>query len=720
MKKLRKYMERKVKKLSIFILVLIFLLPCAILWGCGAQVQTLAFSETNKTILVNESYTLNTTVTPEIENVVITYSVADITVAQILPNGKSVLGIGEGQTKVYATSENGIVAEMTLNVIQERTPLSTPTGLTFDGNTRTLRWISVLSAYSYEVTVSIGEVSGTFETFTNRFLFDDFELDYEEYTEYEFSVEAKPSPTSKIYTNSLESEIYTFKQTLSVQELRYDNENIIFEYDTALLDLDETGDLSFELAILKDNEEIINEEFLEEDLVNDEITFHFLPTEAGQYTIRVYAKSENLEDSIIKEIQAVKLITPQISSDGESVEIIGSTGTSLKYFKIVDDVTEEITVDDLIIGTLLSGEEVTYEAYSYKQNIGNIFYINSGIASFTIKKLETPENVKIEKISGDNNSVEISWDAEYEIDDYKIYVNDSIVTGSLPSTIGGINSVTLSNIFDNAGIYTIQIVTSKNAGELFYLDSDISLEVSAIKLAVPELEYDQLSNSFELTSPDYNIGAEFNFYATLGEYEFNLSETILDNESLYNLSGLNLSTSGTYQTTSSVTRETITDTTVYLDSEIKLFNVNKLSTPELTYQYNISNVLTIVWDRIENAGYLIQVKNITRNIEVTLSGSSITQNGDLVSIDLNNLENGNQYEIYVTAISLNNFSILDEIPTQFLSSEKATLAIYKLEEPVVTITSKDIGTISFDWEEIDSANSYDIYIDGNKIETIAG
>ena len=706
------------KKLSKYFLVLIFLLPCVILWGCGAQVQTINFSETSKTISVDEIYELNTSIVPEIENVVITYSVADTTIAQILPNAR-VLGVKEGQTKIYATAENGVIAEMTLNVVLEKTQLSTPTGFIFDGNQRILRWINVLNAYSYEVTITNGEENETFETFSNNFSFDDFDLVYEEYTEYEFSVMAKPSPTSKIYLSSSTSETYTFKQVVSVNELRYETENIIFEYDVSLIDLDETGELLFNLTIINNNVEVANEDFSLDDLTDNEISFNFIPLQAGQYTVKVYVEAEEIEKSITKEIQLVKLVAPIISSNGLLIQVSGGLGESLKYFKTIDDDRQEITTSGLVIGELPSGQEVLYEAYSYRQNTTGIFYIDSDISSFIVKKLETPENVKIEKI--DNNSIKISWDTDYEISNYEIYVNDEIIQANSISTINQTYYATYADIFDESGIYTIYLKTKKTNDEnYFYLKSNKSAEMTIIRFSAPEIEYDQLSNRFILTSPNYNMGANFNFNVVYGEENFNLTnEVIAENEELYNLSGLNINLAGICETTSRVSRESITDTTVYLDSEVTLFNVNKLETPELSYLYE-NNLLRVLWDKIEDAGYLVQIKNITTNSEVTLSGSSITEAGNTVSIEINNLENGNQYEIYVQAISLINFGIQNEVPTQFLSSAKATLSLNKLSEPIITITGKDIGSITFDWDDINNATAYDVYVDGIKIETIAG
>src|SRR5574344_2258422 len=128
------YMERKVKRFGILILVFILLLPCAMFLGCGIQVQSLSFDESDKTILIDETFNLNVVSQPEIEDLSITYSVADSTIAYILPDGKTVLGIKEGQTKIYARSTNGIIAEMNLTVAKEKVALSKPVGLSFNGN----------------------------------------------------------------------------------------------------------------------------------------------------------------------------------------------------------------------------------------------------------------------------------------------------------------------------------------------------------------------------------------------------------------------------------------------------------------------------------------------------------------------------------------------------------------------------------------------------------
>lgn len=702
------------KKLSKYLLILIFLLPCVILWGCGAQVEAINFSEKNKTIFVDEIYELETTITPEIENAVIIYSVADATIAQILPNAK-VLGVKEGQTKIYATAENGVVAEMTLKVVSEKTQLSTPTGFIFDGNQKILRWINVLNAYSYEVTISNGEESETFETFTNSLSFDNFELPYEEYTEYEFSVIAKPSPTSKRYIKSSTSEIYTFKQVLSVSGLRYENGNIIFEYDTDLIDLDETGNISFNLTILNNNTEVVSEDFSLEDLTDNEITFNFTPSQAGQYTVKVYVEAEEMAKSIVKEIKLVKLAAPTMLSNGLLIQVSGGFGESLKYFKTVDNDRQEITSAGLVIGTLESGQEILYEAYATRGNTTGVFYIDSEVSSFTVKKLETPTNVKIEKI--DNNSIKISWDTDYDISNYEIYVNDEVTLPNETSIINQTYYAIFTNIFNEPGIHTIYLKTKRSEDTNYlYIKSDKSEEMTVIRLAAPEIEYDQLSNRFILNSSNYNIGATLNFNAVYGASEFNLEEIIEENEEFFTLSGLNINVAGICETTSSVSRESISDTIVYLDSAETLFNINKLENPELSYSYQ-NNALRVQWNKIENAGYFVQIKNITNNSEVTLSGTSITTIGNTVSIEINNLENGKQYEIYVQAFSSKSFETQNQILTQFLNSAKSTLSISKLAEPILTIAEKDIGTITFDWDDVDNATAYDIYLDGLKIDT---
>ena len=99
-------------------------------------------------------------------------------------------------------------------------------------------------------------------------------------------------------SNSLQSSVYSFKQVLSVSSLTYEDEEIIFEYDASLVDLEESGIISFMFSIIKDGVSILSTEYPVSSLVDDKVALTYVPTEAGQYNVKVYVKSANLEDSI--------------------------------------------------------------------------------------------------------------------------------------------------------------------------------------------------------------------------------------------------------------------------------------------------------------------------------------------------------------------------------------------------------------------------------------
>ncbi len=702
------------KKLyKILSLIIILLVPCAIFFGCGAKVQSITFTESTKTILVDETYKLEVVIDPIIENAKITYSIADTTIAYLLPNGETVLGLKEGQTKIYARSDNGIIAEMTLSVVSQRTPLSTPTGFIFEKETKTIKWIAVLNAYSYEVSLLDDGQVRKYEVFNNSFCLEDFEL-YNEYTEYNIQVVAKPSPTSKVYFNSASSETFSLKQIYAVSNLTYLNNKIEFTYNLASLNLQETGQIFFNLEILKDGESVVRTTINSTNLENNKTYFSYVPNLSGEYIVKVYASCENLQSSKTNEIKIVKLAKPLITTDGTVVNVSGEENALVKYFKILDGISQEISADDLTVDELENGQEVVYEAYSYMQNNQNVYYLNSDIATFTIKKLEAPENIIIENISGNKNSVKIIWGAFFPIDDYIIYVNGQATSKTSYALEEDLYKVVISN-FNEEGIYRIQIVTHKNDIEgIKYLDSISSEELTVVKLAKPNVQYDELSKKFILTSSEINLGATFNFNANYNNQEFTLVNELISNETKqFTLAGLNID-EGICATISNVSRISGSNKLVYLDSENCLFNLEKLVTPELSYTYsNQTNGKVIVsWPEIENTGlYLIQIKNITNNVLETYSGSSITQNNGIVSIEIDLFENGKDYEIYIKALPLTTNKTEAGVKTQFIESEISTLRISRLDSPNLEITGKAEKAISFAWEAVEGATAYDIYMD---------
>lgn len=706
------------KKINILLLVLILLMPLTILFGCDQKSSTIAFWEDNATVWVDETYDLKILFEESGRKETVTYSVADENVAYLIPGQDKILALKDGQTKVFARSKSGNVAEMTVTVVSEKLNLLTPSGLTFDLETQKLRWFPVLNAYSYDVVVwNNGEVK-RYETFSHELSFQSLNIDYSEDTRYEFAVTANASPNSKTYITSFQSGRYFFKQVRAVSNLRYEDQAIHFKYELTEEDLDEMGVVQFQLNVLKEGDVVISRTFSNIHLIGDEISFDFLPTEAGEYIVKVFVGSENLAMSRTKEIQVIKLMAPRLTVEDGSVFAEGEAGSS---FKVIENSEEkDLPVEGVMIPDLLSGEESVYEAHAYRADEGDRYYIDSESTELIVKKLETPTDVQLKGIVDDIKGIEINWNSLYTYDKYTIKVFDEALNDITPARITfsisqSTNIAKIEDFFSNSGTYAIQLQARKVAEEnVFYLSSEI-VEKNVVKLSAPEIEYTILKE-FKIISAPINIGAKLNLIAFYKDSEYKLfdSEEIISEDTYKGISGLEID-SGVCVTESYMSRDAEEDT-FYLKSETRFFNINKIDQPILAYEYNNSKLI-LSWDRIDDAeGY--EIKSSKNNSIPILYTGTITERDGKMLIEVSNLEDGADYEITVKA-KRSYASLEDGIHVQYLDSEISEIEIKRLSRPNITSTSKKINEITFHWEPIDEIAGqgiyYEIYIGNEKV-----
>jgi hypothetical protein len=703
------------RKLKIFLLMMIVILPCAILFGCVAQQNTISFPQQNKTILVDQTYDLEVSFGKYTENV--KYSVADKAVAIILPNGRTVLGIKQGKTKIYARTDSGAVAEMLLTVNNQKTQLSAPVGLSFNGETRTLSWVNVLNANSYDVRVSTNGEVKNYEVLSNSFSFDNVDLNYIEYQEYIFEVRAKASTTSIAFLNSQFSQPLTYKQLPSVQNLRYDIENgkIIFDYDDEWIDLEyaETG--HFVLNILKDGQIISYANIALDNLVGGEIQFNFVPVDSGNYSVRVYVSSNQVTDSIVKEIQIIKLAAPALIYNGGYIEVQAESGTLLKYFKTVDGLRSEIGVGGLSIGDLADGDVVVVETYAYRQSSPTTFYINSDLASITIEKLLPLENLRLEKGNG-NNSFKVVWDHREGVECLATFLDGVRIEQYIVEEHNGyyILEVPFTESFTRLPFY-VYAYKDNEPGKVYIKSSSTMLEV--MKLNKPNVEYEESTGKFKINNSELNIGSRLEFQA---EYQSILYELaggleITNLQHTVTLSGLNVNQAGVYEIKTHVTRMSSAHV-LYLDSNEMQFNIIKLSNPALDYTYS-GDDLIVSWAKVPGANlYEILLKNITSNITIPYDDFNMTESNGIVSIQISNLGNATEYEVWVRALSLMEF---DQAGNKIIKSENSILEIIRLAAPSVTV-EKEGTDLEFAWQPVANATSYDIYLDGQFLISTTG
>lgn len=105
-----KQIVHKTKLMKKVVMLTSLVLLCVLLFsGCTPKVESMQFSTSSKSILIDESFTLKVKIEPEkisVDEIAISWTTSDPAVATVI-NG-TVKGIGVGTASISAKSENGI------------------------------------------------------------------------------------------------------------------------------------------------------------------------------------------------------------------------------------------------------------------------------------------------------------------------------------------------------------------------------------------------------------------------------------------------------------------------------------------------------------------------------------------------------------------------------------------------------------------------------------
>ncbi|MBO4412498.1 MAG: hypothetical protein J5779_00580 [Clostridia bacterium] len=681
------------QKFNRFLIIFVLIFVGFIFASCSNTPAEFNINISSINLLVDERYEIELENIDSKEIASLDFSFSNSEIAYVIPGTSTVVGLKSGTTVLYVSSGE-ISKNITINVLDKKQKLNSPSGLNLNRQSGKIEWINMPAAFKYNLNIKAEDFETTISTANNYVEISEIEnFEILPNKQIFLTVQALPAENEKnVYDTSDWSKQVCYCELPAVSNLAFNttSSEIAFSYDEDS-SVFNGNEVYFYVTISGPKSDLIR--ILKNETNEYSLIYNF--EENGQYTVSVKALLYGRNTSLSKSFNVVKLQNLELSQNETNVvcEAFEENSNACVVAGEETFVDKKIELD----GENLINKTLTYYAVAKNSKISgetDVYYLNSNVLSKTVKKLDVVSNFNVSKLT--NTSISLEWEKR-DGESYLIFENNKTVDLEQKEN-GQFLRAIKQNISDGENFEYFIVATKQQTENEFYLDSNKTISKQVHKLSTPQIEFNTQTNEINYSILEEDLNSDLLIKINSGLYQIKLTSAAGSFE-------IKNSYLSAQENSLRINLNKDAENVLYLPSSIQEFTLIKAAQILPTFEKDEEDV-GLNFEKIEDIN----------SYKVVLNGSELKTavSDDIyytyfededISITIKNLKQSGAYNLKIKGIGNYN----RETKTFVLSTEEFVFDFSKLNQTEADVEF-DGNVATFGWNEIEGATGYKILI----------